>query len=31
MYDDKEGVLTHEGPNPKVFMDMTIGGEKAGR
>lgn len=31
MYDDKEGVLAHEGPNPKVFMDVTIGGEAAGR
>ncbi|GAB5037444.1 peptidyl-prolyl cis-trans isomerase [Nannochloropsis oceanica] len=31
MYDDKEGILAHEGPNPKVFMDVTIGGEKAGR
>jgi len=31
MYDDKEGVLAHEGPNPKVFMDVTVGGEAAGR
>ncbi|EWM25247.1 hypothetical protein Naga_100571g1 [Nannochloropsis gaditana] len=31
MYEDKEGVVAHEGPNPKVFMDVTIGEEKAGR
>lgn len=31
MYDDKEGILAHEGPNPRVFMDIAIGGEPAGR
>lgn len=31
MYEDKEGVVAHGGPNPKVFMDVTIGEEKAGR
>lgn len=34
MYDDKaelEKEIVHEGPNPRVFMDITIGGEPAGR
>ena len=31
MYDDKEGIVAHEGPNPRVFMDITIGGQAAGR
>lgn len=31
MYDDKEGIVLHEGPNPRVFMDVTIGGQPAGR
>ena len=31
MYDDKEGIVVHEGPNPRVFMDVTIGGTPAGR
>jgi len=31
MYDDKEGVHVHEGPLPKVFFDITIGDEPAGR
>jgi hypothetical protein len=31
IYEDKSGVVVHSGPNPKVFMDITIGGEPAGR
>jgi hypothetical protein len=31
MYDDKSGIITHEGPNPRCFLDITIGGEPAGR
>ncbi|CAM9548458.1 unnamed protein product, partial [Heterosigma akashiwo] len=31
MYDEKEGVLAHEGPLPKVFFDVSMGGEPAGR
>jgi peptidylprolyl isomerase len=31
MYDDKEGVIVHSGDNPKVFMDISIGSEPAGR
>ena len=31
MYDDKEGIVAHVGPNPRVFMDVTIGGMPAGR
>ncbi|KAG5189655.1 cyclophilin-like domain-containing protein [Tribonema minus] len=31
MYNDKAGVITHSGPNPKVFFDIKIGDEDAGR
>ena len=31
MYDDKEGLSTHEGPNPRVYLDISIGGEAVGR
>jgi len=31
MYNDKESVLVHTGPNPRVFFDIEIGGVSAGR
>ena len=31
LYDDKEGVVVHEGPLPRVFMDVSVGGETIGR
>ena len=34
MYDDKEDVeetVVHEGPNPRVFFDINVGDEPAGR
>lgn len=31
MYDDKAGVITHDGPNPMVYLDLAIAGEAAGR
>lgn len=24
MYNDKAGVITHSGPNPKVFFDLKV-------
>jgi len=31
MYEDKAGLVTHDGPNPRAYIDITIGGEAAGR
>lgn len=31
MYDDKAGVISFDGPNPMVFLDVAMGGEAKGR